>query len=62
MKYAVISTGGSYRAMINLVKKIGANIKFAGVVLKEGDFDITDVENKAGVKISFLEKLPVFEV
>ena len=58
----VISTGGSYRAMVNLVKKTGANIKFAGVVLKEGDFDITDVEDRAGVKISFLERLPVFEM
>ena len=26
----VISTGGSYRSMINLIQKIGANIKFAG--------------------------------
>jgi len=55
----VISTGGSYRAMIELVKKAGADIVFAGAVLREGDFDISDIENSVG-RISYLENLPVF--
>lgn len=55
----VISTGGSYRSMVNLIKKVGANIGFAGVILREGNFDISDIENQTG-KIVYLENLPVF--
>jgi len=56
----VISTGESFRAMINLVRKADANICFAGAVLKEGDFDISDIENDLGLKIKYLETIPLF--
>ena len=56
----VISTGGSYRSMIDLVQKVGANIKFAGAVLREGDFDLSDIEKRIQREIVYLENLPVF--
>ena len=42
----VVSTGGSYRAMSRLVKKVGADVGFAGAVLREGNFDLSDIETK----------------
>ena len=57
----VISTGGNYRAMIGLVQKVGANVKFAGAVLREGDFDLSDIVENIGVTIVYLGKLPIFE-
>jgi len=56
----VISTGGSYRSMVKLVQQVGANIKFAGAVLREGDFDLSDIERRIQKEIVYLKNLPVF--
>ena len=57
----VVSTGESYRAMINLVRNSGADISFAAAVLREGEFDISDIELDIGRKLIFLGNIPIFK-
>jgi len=59
----VVSTGNSLTGAVNLLKSAGADIRFVGAVLREGNFDISNIEREVGSKIHFLaeERLPVFK-
>lgn len=58
----VISTGGSYRAMLDILSKTNCKINFAGAVLREGNFDLSRIEKKIGIKINYLANIPIFEL
>jgi len=57
----VISTGNSYRAMVDLVSHTEARINFAGAVLREGEFDLSDIEKKISKPLTFLGYIPIFK-
>lgn len=57
----VVSTGESFRSMLDLMSKAGAKIGFAATVLREGKFDISDIEKRIGMNIFYLSELPIFE-
>jgi adenine phosphoribosyltransferase len=57
----VISTGSSFNSMTKLIKKAGGQISEAWAVLREGDFDLTNLEKNMGVKVKFLSYLPLFK-
>lgn len=56
----VVSTGGTYRAMAELVNKVGAIPVAAAAVLREGNFDLSSITAQLGFEICCLAPLPVF--
>lgn len=54
------STGNSFRAMIGLLKNLNVKITNMATVLREGDFDISDIEKQTNLRFLFLENLPLF--